>query len=86
MPTRGVFVSEEASLLANLIENNVEINNSCGGNGTCGTCLIQVIEGLHYFSEVEELEAEIKRDRGFEENERLSCQSFIKGKVTIKIP
>lgn len=84
--TRGVFIDEEQSLLANLIENQIEIDHSCGGNGTCGTCRIQVVEGINYFSSVEEIEAEMQRERGFQKNERLSCQSYVSGKVKIKIP
>jgi ferredoxin, 2Fe-2S len=86
LATRGVFADEELTLLANLLENNVEIDNSCGGYGTCGTCCVLVVEGLSNFSDVGEIEAEMKADRGFKENERLSCQSYIKGDIKIKIP
>lgn len=86
MPTRGVFADEELSLLANLIENHIEIDHSCGGNGTCGTCCVRVIEGLSNFSEIGEIEAEMKVDRKLADDERLCCQSFITGDIKIKIP
>ncbi len=85
-PTHGVLAEEELSLLANLLNNNVEIDHSCGGFGTCGTCCIQVLEGSHHISEVTEIEAEMKSDRGMRDNERLSCQAFISGKIKIKVP
>ncbi len=84
--TRGVFMDPEASLLANLIENQIEIDHSCGGNGTCGTCRVQVVQGLENFSEVDDLEAEMRSERNFEVNERLSCQSYLKGPAKIRIP
>ena len=84
--THGVFVSENLSLLENLLENDVEIDHSCGGFGTCGTCCVEVIEGIEHFSERNEVELEMKLDRGFRENERLCCQSYISGNVKIKIP
>ncbi len=86
MPTHGVFADEGLSLLENLLESRVEIDHSCGGNGTCGTCCVQVIEGIENFSEMGELELEMKFDRGFKPSERLCCQSYITGAVKIKIP
>ena len=86
MPTHGVLAEEELSLLANLLKNNIEIDHSCGGFGTCGTCCIQVLEGSNHISEMNEIEAEMKSDRGMCENERLSCQVFINGKIKIKLP
>lgn len=86
VPTHGVFAEEELSLLANLLKNHVDIDHSCGGFGTCGTCCIQVIEGSENFSDIGEIEAEIRSDRKMRIDERLSCQSFIKGKIKIRIP
>ena len=86
LATRGVFANEELTLLANLLESDVEINHSCGGNGTCGTCCVRVIEGLSNFSEIGEIEAEMKIDRAFRDDERLSCQSYISGDIKIRIP
>jgi ferredoxin len=84
--THGVFVDEGLSLLENLIENNVEIDHSCGGFGTCGTCCVKVVQGIENFSPVNEIESEMKIDRGMSDDERLCCQSFVSGSVKIKIP
>ncbi len=86
LPTHGVLAEEELTLLANLLKNNVEIDHSCGGFGTCGTCCIQVLEGSGHLSEINEIEAEMKSDRGMRENERLSCQAFVSGNIKIKVP
>lgn len=85
-PTHGVFADEELSLLENLLESSVEIDHSCGGNGTCGTCCVQVIEGIENFSDMGEIESEMKIDRGLNTSERLCCQSYVKGAVKIRIP
>lgn len=84
--TRSVFADEEVSLLANLLQNNIEMDHSCGGNGTCGTCRIVVLDGFEKTSEIGEIEAEMRLDREFDENERLSCQTYIKGNIKITIP
>jgi ferredoxin len=86
LPTRSVFADEELTLLANLLNHRIEIDHSCGGNGTCGTCRIRVIDGLENFSEMGEVETEMKTDRNFTDDERLCCQSYIKGRIKIIIP
>ncbi len=60
------------TVLENLIYLKKEINSSCGGMGTCGTCKILVDPGFK--SDLSEQEVELFSDRGQNENERLACQ------------
>lgn len=83
--TRGILALENRSLLENLLDNNVNIDHSCGGNGTCGTCQYEILQGQENLSEIEEVESEMREDRGFAENERLACQSYLKGNIKIRI-
>lgn len=83
--TRGIHVEECKSLLDNLIEQNVVIDHSCGGNGTCGTCHYFILEGEKNISPRDEYEEEFAHDRGFLPEERLACQSFVRGKIKIEI-
>lgn len=83
--TRGIQADESKPLLEHLLEQNIDIDHSCGGNGTCGTCHYFVIAGEHNISPREELEEELAHDRGFLPEERLACQSYIKGNIKIQI-
>ncbi|MGZ3774920.1 MAG: 2Fe-2S iron-sulfur cluster-binding protein [Pseudobdellovibrionaceae bacterium] len=56
------------------LRNGIQIDHACGGNGTCGSCLVQISEGLENLEERNEQEAEIASDRGYKNNERLCCQ------------
>lgn len=47
-------------------------------NGVCGTCEIEVIEGMENFSELNQEE----EDLGMEGNKRLGCQCIISKGVT----
>jgi len=60
----------EAALAAGL-----DIDHTCGGNGTCGTCRIWVESGLEEIGERNEIEQDIANDRGFAPEERLACQT-----------
>lgn len=66
------MASQEETLLEALIRQRIEIDHSCGGNGTCGTCLVQVVEGNT--SDRNEIEQEMSTERKFKTNERLACQ------------
>lgn len=72
----NVLVSQkDHSVLDVALRCGVELDHTCGGNGTCGTCLIEVLEGLDKLEARSELEAEMAVDRGFSPQERLACQT-----------
>ena len=59
-----------------LLRHKVDIGNSCGGLGTCTTCLIKVQSNLNVLPPKNEMEIERTEERGLEDNERLSCQLY----------
>ena len=67
------FDSEE-SLLELAIEHKVEIANSCGGMGTCGTCRVEIESSIVDLPARNEIEQELASDRGFKPEIRLACQ------------
>jgi 2Fe-2S ferredoxin len=81
-----VQASQEQTILEALLENKIEIDHTCGGMGTCGTCRIFVQKGLEKFELRNEIESEIAADRGFTENERLSCQNLVKDGLVLRKP
>lgn len=70
-----VFESKtQESVLEVLLEKEFDINHSCGGMGSCGTCRIIVSHPLEDLPERNEIEKEMAEDRGFSHRERLACQ------------
>jgi ferredoxin, 2Fe-2S len=82
---RGISESEQRSILEILVDNKIEIDHSCGGNGTCGTCRIILIGPPKALSLVNSIELEMSQDRNFSPNERLACQTHILKSCEIKI-
>jgi len=76
LPDYGdVLVShKDQSVLDVAIRSGIGIDHTCGGNGTCGTCLVHVVQGLEKLGERTEAEAEMASDRGYKDDERLACQ------------
>jgi len=73
-------------ILFALLDRGVNITSVCGGNCSCGTCNIEVLEGMENLPPIAADEArvlsKIKRQGP---NIRLSCQSRPSGDVTIRI-
>ena len=83
---RIVRASQEQSILGALIQAKVDINHSCGGFGTCGTCLVRVVAGGESLAPRGEIEAEMATDRNFCADERLACQINPCQGLSIEIP
>ncbi len=72
---QNVLVSHrDQSVLDVALRVGLPINHTCGGFGTCGTCVVFVREGLENLPPRNEIEAELAGDRGFLPEERLCCQ------------
>ena len=71
----NVLVShKDRSVLEVALRENLALDHTCGGNGTCGTCRVFIKKGLQNLPPRNEIEAEMADDRGFRNDERLACQ------------
>lgn len=71
----NVLVSQNDENVLNVaLRSGLSIDHTCGGHGTCGTCLVFVRRGLENLPVRNEIESEMAQDRGFQEHERLCCQ------------
>lgn len=62
-------------------EMNVRVSQVCGGDGACGTCRIEVVEGWDCLSP--QTPDEIYKE--LEEPYRLSCQAKLLADVVIRV-
>jgi ferredoxin len=82
----NVLASQGESVLESLLGNKQDIDNSCGGGGTCGTCRILVSSDLKSLPKRNSIENEMAEDRKFNADERLACQLYPTAHISIKIP
>ena len=89
------FVKENkeivAALGANLrekaLENRIDIYTlkgkltNCGGYGQCGTCIVEIVEGMANLSPKTDFEQRKLRKKP--ENYRLACQTMVNGPITV---
>ena len=64
---------EGNSLLESARSLGIDLVNICGGEGNCGTCLIQVLEGT--VSQIEDSEREYISDAKLSQGYRLACRA-----------
>ena len=70
---KKILIHDEKTVLDLALNNEIDIDHSCGGNGVCGTCLI-VASCDRPLAARNEIESEMAADRGFQLQERLACQ------------
>lgn len=84
---REVIVADGANLRQKALENGIDIYTfmgkmmNCGGYGQCGTCIVEVVEGMENLSprtDVENRKLKKKPD-----TYRLACQTLVNGPVSV---
>lgn len=86
---RVTFVDEQKAaefsagktILSSALEMGVKISHVCGGDGACGTCRIEVVDGWDRLTPP-------TPDETYKELEpphRLSCQAKLLGDVVVKV-
>ena len=72
---------EGKTLLSSALEMGIRISHVCGGDGACGTCRVEVVEGWDNLSPP-------TPDETYKELEaphRLSCQAKLRGDEIVKV-
>ncbi len=70
------------TLLKIALDAGVPMENACGGNGFCTTCMCKVQQGMKF------LGPRTEREEGMgvtEDPHRLSCQATVEGDVCIEV-
>ena len=81
-----VDVEKGLSVLDAALRYHVPIYHTCGGNASCSTCRVLVLEGMPHLSGIENAEAQVLDAFDLKVPHRLGCQSQVLGDVTVQIP
>ncbi|MGI0485344.1 2Fe-2S iron-sulfur cluster-binding protein [Pantanalinema rosaneae CENA516] len=85
---KEVVVANGANLRIKALENGIDLYRmvakvmNCGGYGQCGTCIVEVVDGMENLSP--RTEAEDRKLKRKPQNYRLACQTLVQGAVTVK--
>lgn len=82
-----VVAADGANLRLQALQNNIDIYTfmgkmrNCGGYGQCGTCIVEVVEGMENLSP--RTPVETRKLKKKPQNYRLACQTLVDGPVSI---
>ena len=85
---KEVIAADGANLRYKAMENGIDLYTlvgkmvNCGGYGQCGTCVVEIVEGMENLSPKTAVEERKLRKRP--ENCRLACQTIVNGPVTVR--
>ncbi|MBD1940461.1 2Fe-2S iron-sulfur cluster-binding protein [Microcoleus sp. FACHB-68] len=85
---KEVVAADGANLRLKALENGIDLYKTwgkmmnCGGYGQCGTCLVEIVEGMENLSP--RTEVENRKLKKKPETYRLACQTLVNGPVTVK--
>ena len=64
---------------------DADLRSYCGGNCSCGTCRVEILDGARNLSRMEDMEA-FALSAEHHAKGRLACQARVMGDVKVKIP
>ena len=85
---KEAIVAQGANLRQKALENKIDIYTlkgkltNCGGYGQCGTCVVEIVEGVENLSPRTDFEQKVLRKKP--ESFRLACQTLVNGPVSVK--
>jgi len=83
-----IVAADGANLREKALQNDIDIYKfmgkmmNCGGIGQCGTCIVEVVEGMENLSERTEFEQRKLKKKP--NSYRLACQTTVNGAVSVK--
>ncbi|MEA5509102.1 2Fe-2S iron-sulfur cluster-binding protein [Crocosphaera sp. UHCC 0190] len=85
---KEVVFAQGSNLREKALQNKVDIYTfkgkltNCGGYGQCGTCIVEIVEGMENLSPRTDFEQRVLKKKP--DSYRLACQTIVNGPVTVK--
>lgn len=83
---RPIEVPRGVSVLEAALQHGVPLPHTCGGNCSCSTCRVRVLEGAANLTPMEPDEASVLDSFDLKPPHRLGCQALVLGDVELEIP
>lgn len=84
---REAIAADGANLRIKALENGIDLYTTwgkmmnCGGYGQCGTCIVEIVEGMENLSP--RTPVENKKLKKKPANYRLACQTLVNGPISV---
>ena len=78
-----IDVEMGAALMKALLDAGLPVASSCHGDGICGRCKIQIVQGMENLSAQNALEEILRSRLRLAKDFRVSCQTQVLGDIVI---
>jgi ferredoxin len=84
---KEIIAADGANLRLKALENSIDIYKltgklmNCGGYGQCGTCIVEIVEGMENLSP--RTDVENRKLRRKPDSYRLACQVLVNGPIQV---
>lgn len=72
-------------VLQAILSQGIDWMHACGGKGRCTTCKMVVVQGQDNLTAPSPAELRYQAQQQLHANERLTCQSRLKGNIVIRV-
>ncbi|MBC7332855.1 MAG: DUF4445 domain-containing protein [Actinobacteria bacterium] len=79
---KSITIDPNYNLRQAILDCGLDIDSSCGGAGTCGRCVVQIIEGTVETKDFPKFISKKEKENGFV----LSCQARVKSDLVVYVP
>lgn len=85
---KEIIAADGANLRIKALENQIDLYTftgkmmNCGGYGQCGTCIVEIVEGIDNLPPRTEAEARILKKKP--DTYRLACQTIVNGPISVQ--
>ncbi|CAC5346002.1 MULTISPECIES: 2Fe-2S iron-sulfur cluster-binding protein [Planktothrix] len=85
---KEIIAADGANLRIKALENQIDLYTftgkmmNCGGYGQCGTCIVEIVEGIDNLPPRTEAEARILKKKP--DSYRLACQTIVNGPISVQ--
>lgn len=82
-PRPALDVESGVNLMEALLAGGLPVASSCRGEGVCGKCRIEIVEGNKNLSKQTDLELFLRDRHSIPKESRVSCQVQVLGDITV---
>lgn len=83
---KSIHCEGKRESLLDILLSATDWMHACGGKGRCTTCKARIREGSEHLSELTRSEEQYLKLNKLQAGERLTCQVFLSGDVTLAVP
>lgn len=81
---KEIQVASGTPLMKALLAADIPVASSCGGDGVCGKCRLEIVIGANHLSPPNTEEDFLKQKLKIEKNFRISCLTQVLGDIEVR--